>query len=443
MKKIISVIICLLIIFSFPMSAAASYTPSTFSVGAEGVLLANIDTNTVIYEKNADKRLYPASLTKIMTAAVVLDECKDPAATKVTVTEGALIPLLGTGSAVFNLVDGEVLTVLDLLYILLVRSANDAANVLAIHFGNGSISDFITKMNQKATDLGMSSTHFVNAHGLHDESHYTTARDFYILTKHVLKNELFKKIVGTVRYTVPANNKNDSRIVATTVYLQDPNSPVSSYYYKYASGVKTGYTDEAGRCLVSTATKDGTTYLCVLMNSPVFNSAGAIIRQEFTDSKLLYEWAFETFKYRQIYDTFSPIYECPVSLGKDADHVPLVLEKPVSAVLPIEADLSTVSINVNLENDPAEAPILKGQVLGTATITYAGNEIDTVNVVAMNDVEKSKMLAFVKGFTDIFKSKAFKAVLAVVFGSIALFCLYIMLINRKRKKRRRRKRHRY
>ena len=373
-----------------------------------------------------------------MTAIAVLDECPNPENVKITVTEDAILPLLGTDSSVFNLEEGEVLTALDLLYILLVQSANDAANTLAVHFGNGNISDFITKMNQKATDLGMSGTHFVNAHGLHDENHYTTPRDMYLLTKHALKNEYFKKIVNTVRYTVKPTNKNEkSRTVASTVYLQDPNSPVQEYYYKYAGGVKTGYTDEAGRCLVSTAEKGGTSYICVLMKSPVYNSAGVKVRQEFTDTKKLYNWAFETFGYRQIGDASVPVGECPVELGKDTDYVPLVLANNVSAVLPKDADDSTIETKINLKNSVAEAPIKKGQVLGTATITYAGNELATVDVVAMNDVEKSKMLAFVKGFTDLLKSSAFKIILLIIVFSILLFCGYVAFINRKRKKKRR------
>ena len=119
-KKLISILISIILAVSCSLTASAAYTPSTFTVSAEGVFFANLDTKTVIYEKNADKRLYPASLTKIMTAAVVLDECKNPSETKITVSEAAILPLLGTDSSMFNLVDGEILTVEDLLYILLV-----------------------------------------------------------------------------------------------------------------------------------------------------------------------------------------------------------------------------------------------------------------------------------------------------------------------------------
>ncbi len=438
-KKLFCILFCFFIIFSSAFTVSA-YTPSDFTVAAEGVLFANFDTDTIIYEKNSDKRLYPASLTKIMTAAVVLDECADPKNTKVTVNEGALLPLLGTGSSVFNLVEGEELSALDLLYITLVHSANDAANALALHFGGGSISDFISKMNQKATDLGMANSHFVNAHGLHNENHYTTPKDMYILTKYMLKNELFKEIVGTVRYTVPENNKSKSRIAVSTIYLQDPNAPNQDYYYPYASGVKTGYTDEAGKCLISTATKNGTTYICVLMNSPVYNSAGGAAGFQFTDSKALYMWAYDTFEYREVYNSSTPVGECPVELGKDADHVPVVLENPVNAILPKDADNSTVKIELDFSSAPATAPIKSGQQLGVATVKYGGEELATVKVVAMTDVEKSNALAFVKFFTDLFSSNVFITIIIIIVVLILAFIIYCAWLNRRRKKRRRRRR---
>lgn len=437
-KKCFSFFLCIIILTASCFTASA-YTPSTFTVAAEGVLFASLDTQAVIYEKNADKKLYPASLTKIMSAVVVLDECKNPENLKITVTDAALLPLLGTDSSVFNLVDGEELSVLDLLYIMLVHSANDAANVLALYFGDGSISTFVEKMNQKATDLGMSSSHFVNAHGLHDENHYTTPRDMYILTKYALENETFKQIVSTVRYAVPATNKSGARIVASTVYLQDPNAPVQDYYYPYASGVKTGYTDNAGRCLISTATKNGATYICVLMNSPVTDSAGNKIRKEFTDSKALYQWAFDTFEYREVLSSETPVGECPVELGKDTDYVSLVLKKPVNAILPKAADDSTIKVEIDLKSSTATAPIAKGDILGSATIKYGGQTLNTVDVVAMTSVEKSSALAFVKFFTDLAGGGVFKIILIMIAALIIIFIIYCAWLNRKRKKRRRKR----
>ena len=250
-KKIIAGFCCAVVLLCSCFTAAA-YEPDTFTVRAEGCVLASLNTGELLYQKSENKRLYPASLTKIMTATVVLDTANDLNEV-VTAGESAIAILQGTDSSTMGLQAGEQLSVLNLLYTLLVHSANDAANILAERFGNGSIAEFVEKMNQKAAELGMQNTHYVNAHGLHDENHYTTPYDMYLLTRYALKNETFKKIVETVRYTLPATNKHGQRILATTNFLQDANSVTPEYFYKYAGGVKTGYTDEAGRCLVSTA----------------------------------------------------------------------------------------------------------------------------------------------------------------------------------------------
>ena len=255
-KKTISLIISIFLICIIFATPVAAYKPSTITPSAEGALIANVDTDAVIYEKNADQKLYPASLTKIMTAVVVLDECADPENTIVTCNKDTLDLLLGTDSSVFNLVGGEQLPALELLYILLVHSANDAANALAEHFG-GTLPGFVDKMNAKAKELGMTNSHFMNPHGLHDDNHYTTPRDMYTLTKHALKNETFNKIFGTVRHTVPATNMTPhTRILATTVFIQDPNTSMANTYYRPVDGGKTGNTDPAGRCLVTFAEED-------------------------------------------------------------------------------------------------------------------------------------------------------------------------------------------
>lgn len=439
-KKIFSIIISILLIslvFTAPVSA---YKPSTFTLTAEGCLIANVDTDAVIYEKNADERMYPASLTKIMTAVVVLDECADPQNTIATCNKDVLDILLGTDSSVFNLVAGEQLPVLELVYILLVHSANDAANVLAEHFG-GTIPGFVDKMNAKAAELGMTGTHYMNAHGLHDPSHYTTPRDMYTLTKYALKNETFKKIFGTVRHTVPATNMTPkTRTLATTVFIQDPNTSLANTYYRPVDGGKTGYTDDAGRCLVTFAEEKGITYICVIMKCPVTNDAGVKVRYEFAETKQLYEWVFSEFEYREVHDTATPVGESPVELSMDTDTVAVALKTPVNAVVPKAAEASSFKVEVELFKPSAEAPIALGQELGTATVKYAGEHIATVPVVAIAEVEKSGILAFVKGFTDFFGGSIFGTIILVIALIIIAFILYVIIINHNRRKRRRNRR---
>lgn len=439
-KKTISLIISIFLISLIFTSSAAAYKPSTFDVTAEGCLIANVDTDAIIYEKNSEERLYPASLTKIMTAIVVLDECADPQNTVVTCSKHALDILLGTGSSVFSLKADEKLPALELLYIMLVQSANDAANVLAEHFG-GSIEGFIEKMNQKAAQLGMKNTHFVNAHGLHDDAHYTTPHDMYLLTKYALKNETFKEIFGTVRHTVPVTNLTDyTRILATTVFIQDPNTSMANTYYQPVDGGKTGYTDPAGRCLITYAEEDGITYICVIMKCPVKNEAGAAVRYEFAETKQLYEWVFNEFEYREVYDTATPVGECPVGLSMDTDRVALVLKTPVNAVVPKEAEATSFKVSVDLYKESVNAPVEMGQELGTATVSYADETLSTVPVVALTSVEKSGMLTFVDAVVNFFKGPIFKWLLIGIIILVGLFILYVFIINRRKRKKRRRNR---
>lgn len=438
-KKAISLILIIFLLCGLCVTPAAAYMPSSFSVTAEGCLIANTDTDTVIYEKNADQRLYPASLTKIMTAMVVLDECKDLENTIVTANKDTLDLLLGTDSSVFNLVADEQLPAIELLYILLVHSANDAANMLAEHFG-GTIPGFVDKMNAKAKELGMNGTHYMNAHGLHDDNHYTTPRDMYLLTKYALKNETFKKIFGTVRHYVPATNKTPHRrVLATTVFIQDPNTSMPNTYYRPVDGGKTGYTDPAGRCLITYAEENGVTYVCVVMKCPVTNEKGAKVRYEFSETKKLYEWVFNEFEYREVYSTLTPVGECPVELSSDSDYVALALKHSVNAVVPKQAEESAFKIEIDLHKDPAEAPITAGQELGIATVKYAGEEIATVPLVATNAVERSGMLAFVKSITDLFTGSFFKTVIIIIGIVIAIMIIYLIIKNRRRKRRRRRR----
>lgn len=437
-KKFICAILCIFLLFGLCTTPVLAYKPSTFSITAEGCYLASADNGAVIYEKNAEQRLYPASLTKIMTAVVVLDECDD-LNRMVTAEKPELDILLGTDSSVLGLVEGEQFSALELLYILLVHSANDAANVLAKEFG-GSIEGFVAKMNQKAAKLGMTGTHYVNAHGLHDTNHYTTPKDMFLLTKYALENETFAEIFGTRRHPLPATNKTDrNRLLATTVFIQDPNSMMPGTYYSAVKGGKTGYTDDAGRCLVTVAEKKGASYICVLMKCPVTNQAGQKVRYEFSETKQLYDWLFDSFEYRQVFDTQTPVGECPVDLSMETDHVTLVLSENVNAVVPKDADASTFQVEIDLHHSPAEAPIEQGQELGTATIKYAGELIATVPVVATTAVQRNAFMAFVKWVTDLFASRYTKMVLLILAVLILLFILYCFWLNRHRKRRRRRR----
>ena len=220
------------------------------------------------------------------------------------------------------------------------------------------------------------------------------------------------------------------RTISTTNYLQDPNT---NYYYQYARGVKTGFTDEAGRCLVSTATYNGYNYMCILMNCP----ANAGKRYEFIDSANLYRWAFNNFSFKQVADSTEPVCELPVDLSFETDFVPLYFEKPFVTVLPNEADSSTIVVKPKLNYEKKDAPIKKGEVLGTADIVYAEQVIGTVNLVAGSSVKASKLLIALRAVKGFFGSFYMKIVYILIALVIVIFILMIIRLNiariRKRK----------
>ncbi len=438
-KTAISLVLILALLISSVLSVSA-FTPTNVPVSAEAALLADLGRDTVVFEKNADARMYPASLTKIMTAVVVMDECADPASVSIEASFEALDPLYGTDSSIFGLEIGEVMTAYDLLALMMIQSANDAANVLAYHFGGNDLDAFIEKMNQKAAALGLTNTHYVNAHGLHDSDHYTTARDLYVLTKHAMEKTMFRDIVTSLYYETPETNVHWEQVVETTVYLQDPDEV--DYYYEYAKGVKTGYTDPAGRCLVSTAEKDGTTYLCVLLKCPVEDADGYYVREEFGVSKGLYEWAFNTLEYRAVNDTTSTVGYQAVQFGKDTEQVAVNLNGTLESIVEKSYTTDQAQVQVTFDAEIVEAPIVKGQKLGTATIHLDGKELGTVDVVASQDIEKDNWKVVKAALHNFFSLTVVKVILWLIGILVLLFALFIAYCfwcrarNRRRRKRR-------
>lgn len=448
-KKIIVVTFCLIVVISGVITPASAFTPTTFDVDAEGALLINIDTEDVIFSKNINTKLYPASLTKLLTALILYENTSNLDTEIITVSENAIKLLQGTDSSVGGLKPGEQLTVRQMLYVLLLSSANDGANAIAEHVA-GDIDSFIVMMNEKAASLNMTGSHFVNAHGLHDHQHYTTVNDMYLLTRAFLAIDVLKEISYTKKYTLEATNKNPKRTFTTTNFLllnngqkcTDDKYKGQEYYYKYANGVKTGYTDNAGRCLISTASKNGYNYLCILMNSPVYNSRGQKIRIEFGDTKKLYEWAFTDFAYKTVLESGQIVGEAPLELAWDTDNITAMPAESLSAIVPKVADTSTVSLDIKWDKESYDAPIKKGDVLGKCDVIYAGETLGTVDLVASKDVERSFIMYMGRGiknfFTSVVSSLPFLITVAVILVVVIVFIIICIVMNspkhRKRKK---------
>ena len=247
-KKIIIKALFIFLLFISIATLSLADEPTIYS---EAAILIDSKDGTVIYEKNSNERMYPASTTKILTAIIALESCS--LNEKATASETA-INSIKSGYTTANIQIGETLSMRDLLYALLIKSANEAANVIAEHIA-GSTENFANMMNAKALELGCTNTHFVNANGVHDDNHYSTASDMAIIAKYCMKNPIFREMVATKYYTLPATSQypNNDRL------LKNSNSllfPEHTYYYPYAIGMKTGFTSEAKNCLI-TASKKG------------------------------------------------------------------------------------------------------------------------------------------------------------------------------------------
>lgn len=427
-KKFFCLFFTLCVILCSFYIPAAAYTPSDFEVQSTCAYVASMDTGAVLYAKNADQRAYPAALTNIMTAVVLCEQVADLPGTVITVPEEAYTMLLGTGAAITGLKPGEQLTANDLLHAIILSAAPDSAISIAYHI-SGGIPVFLEQMNQKAKALGMANTRFNNVTGLEDENHYTTAEDMYKLCAYAMNIAAIKEAAKLKRYTIAATNKSAARTISTANYLVDA---ATNYYYRYAAGLKTGYTDEAGRCLAAVASYEGYSYICILMKAP--NRVGN--RAEFTDAKNIFKWAFTDFEYKTVVSNEELIGEIGVELAWDVDHIPLYPESSVSALIPKTADNSTITIQYDFDiNKSIEAPVKKGQRIGKGRVFYAGQELGQVNIVAGETVEKNAYLGFVRTLRNIFRSSLFRALLLLVVLIILAFILFVIFINRKKRRR--------
>lgn len=417
--------ILLIMILSLIMLLSTSSYGATFDVNSPSAIVFNVNTGKILYEKNAYEKRYPASTTKMMTAILTLENCNlnDTA----TVSSSAVILPPEYLSA--HLQVGEVLTINDLLHLLLIVSSNDAANVLAEHVA-GSVSNFSTMMNDKAKEIGCLNTHFVNANGVHDVNHYSTAYDLCLIANYAMKNETFRKLVSTDSYIVPATNKYEERkLTNSNALLHQVNEKTKTkniYYYKYTIGIKTGYTNQAKNCLVAAASKDGTEFISVVLGSKlneVDNNS-----ERFADSKKLLETAIDNycmFPVKSKNDLITTVkIQNALPWKKDLN---LLLEDDISLLLENKDINLSIQPEIKLFEEKFNAPISKGDILGTATFTYNETSV-TSNLIAAQDVPTNEQF-----------NKTLK-IIGIIFGIIILRILVVK--NKKKKRARMRRRSR-
>lgn len=352
-------------------------------ITSQVALLLDNKTGKILYAKDENKKMFPASTTKIMTAILTLENCSLDEVVTVSYDAVMSIP---DGYSSASLQIGEQLTVEQLLQLLLVHSANDAANVLAEHVG-GSVKSFVSMMNTKAHELNLSYTHFTNTFGMHDDNHYTTAQDLAIIMKHCIQNEDFRKLAGSASCAIPATNKYGPRRYASTNELIIPNN---RNYYPYLTSGKTGYTSQAGDCLVSCSYKDDLELICVILGGKTVNGTST----RFSETKALYQYAYDNYSMKNILNTNDVVTQIEITNGtKDTKNLDLLANDSIRALLPNTMSEDNLSFALNLKED-LKAPIEQGDNLGTVSYQIDGIPYET-NLIASHSVEKSKLFNYI------------------------------------------------
>lgn len=426
-KRFFPFLLFVFVLFSvLPFGAFAEETASVPpQIVSEAAILIDQDSGRVLFEQDADKRLYPASTTKIMTATLALENLQ---LDSVVVASNNAVMSIPSGASNMGILEGEQLTVKQLLYGVLVQSANEACNVLA-EYMCGDVDTFVAKMNEKAQELGMQNTKFLNPHGLHSPEHYSTARDLAILARYAMQNETFREMVSTAQYIIePTNKYTQRRVLNNTNYLISTLQN-ASYYYSKATGIKTGYTSQAGNCLVSSASQAGTNLIAVTLHAEP--QADAVY--SFIDSKALFEYGFSNYETRTIVKTGDILAEAPVGEGQGVDAVALSAKTDLQGLLPSGTDIANVTKTVTL-NENILAPIAAGDVLGKAVYSYDGYELGTVELTASTEVKRDLFIFMMNRIFEFFNLLWVKIPLIIL-----IVLILVLWINRRIKRKRRRR----
>ena len=440
-RRFFCLFFCLFLLLGLTAPArAAGDDVGDWEVAAKAALLLDPDTEEILYARNIHERLYPASLTKIMTCLLVLEAVDNGSLTMDTVltaSELAVTSIPADGSTA-GLKVGEELTVEELLYCIMLSSANEGCNILAEGVA-GSIDAFVDQMNSRAAALGCEDTHFVNTNGLPDNDHYTTAWDLYLITREARKHPDFMPIVGTAYHEVPATNLSAPRNLRSTNYLIS-NWYTPGYIYKGAEGIKTGSTSAAGYCLVASASRNSRSLLSVVMGAErITLEDGTILTQSFSETIKLYDWGFDNFSRQIILKADELVGEVPVTLSQEQDFVKMHPAEEIERLFPKDADLEKdIERTVTLKQESVEAPVTKGQVLGTLTLSYNGNTYATVDLLADEDVAASRFLVLQRDILEFLHRPALWIGIGSVVGVLVLLLILraVLKSNRRRYGRR-------
>jgi len=417
--------------FSIPHEGFAAQQPDLTS---SAFILIEMETGQVLAEKNADERRSPASTTKIMTALIALE--KADLEDDMTASDNAI------NSVEYDYVTagikiGETLKFKHLLDLMMITSANEASNIIAENVAeDGTIYGFARLMNEKAAALGLTGTHFVNPNGTENEDHYSTARDLAILARAAMQNDKFREVVGRTEFSLPDTNLrkasqwNTGHLYATNQLLRSRSS-----YYSKVTGIKTGFTNKAGYCLVSSAINpEGLELIAVVLGADKQDTL-------YRESQALLEYGFKNFKMRDLTKKGEYVDRYEVADAVDGKKVEIITNGEMKWILPAsDEELKNDLKIVKTFNEPFAAPISQGQVVGKIEYFYKGKSIGTVDLVAKEGIEKTTFAIIRDKYREIVSNERFifgvkaAAVLVVV---IIILSYFLRITNRRRNRSRR------
>lgn len=419
-------------------------------VDSDFAILIDADSGSVLFEKDARARTGPASTTKIMTGLLVCSLVDD---LDETVEIGPEVYKFGTNNITVGLKEFEKVTVRDLIYAMLLPSANDAAAALAVHFGGGSDGDyskFIVMMNDKVKELGLENTHFVNPHGLSDDEHYTTAYDLAMITREAMKNDLFAKVVATPEYTMHKTNKrSEEKPIITSNRFLSPRESLQDYHWSAVTGVKTGHTSAAQGCLVTSASKGGKNLIAVALHD---TSKDSIARWD--DCRKMLEYGFKEMDKLKLSDlSFDPISTTVAGASrKDSASGLLLMKLGIDnvSITGLRSDLDAIRKDASAltlvplinQGKDLNAPVERGQIVGTCAIKNTRGEVlAVVDLVAERDVASAAddpsnpVASLVTSINESPKAMQTGTLLMIAFAAVAVLGVVAFLLIRRHTRR--------
>lgn len=432
---------------SKPVEVNAAFR-SEYEPVCETAYMLNMDTGQVVFEKDPDKKMLPASLTKMMTCIIAYERADS--LDEMVVVDSRAVRFVnynkeGATGVWTHIKVNERFTLRDLIYDALVASENGAAEAIGYYiskqyYGSDTNEEFIKFMNDRAVEIGCTNTKFKCASGLTTdfENHYSTAHDMALIANHLMNIPELAEIAYTPHsYGIKPTNKNENVhwVVSTNLLIREGEKGAdgTDYFYQYCEGVKTGYLIKSGHCYASYAKKNiggrDYHYICVLLNDHAPSAKDK--NYAFIDARNLFEWAFNNLYITDIYNTNVPITDIPLKLAWNKESITLVPQDDFSTILPKGVKATSVTKEITFVDEVASAPIRKGQKLGTAVLSYDGEEIGRINLVAEESVDRSTLLYVLDVINNIFASIIFRIFLVLVILGVAAY-IFISYSNKQK-----------